>query len=389
MNYKSILKNTIGMASIILSVYLYGCSSAADPNHAANEAPVMQVLTLDSAAASTYAEYSATLQGKSDVEIRPQVEGYLEEIFVDEGAYVTAGQPLFRINDRPYTEQLNMAQATLNAAEAGVANAQLEIDKLTPLVQNKVVSDIQLKAAQAAYQAAKAQMAQAKATVASAKINLGFTLIKAPVNGFAGRLPKKIGSLVGRANIEPLTVISDVTSVHAYFSMSETDFLDFKARYAGKTLQEKISHMPAISLVLADNSVYPVKGKVDIIDGQFDKNTGAITFRASFANQQGLLRSGNTGKIRLEQVHTSVFLVPQQATVELQDKVFVFALNDSNKVQKQAIGITGKSGTDYLVKEGVTAGTRIVYTSLDRLQEGMIVTPKPIEKEKPVAISEK
>jgi membrane fusion protein (multidrug efflux system) len=360
----------------LLTLFCLSCGSAADAKQGGNPAPSMEVITIDTTSAVTFKEYSAMLEGKANVELRPQVDGYMEQVLIDEGAYVRAGQLLFKINDKPFREQLNSALAGLHGAEAQLLNAQLEIEKITPLVENKVVSELQLKTAKAAHQMAKANVEQAKATVASAQINLDFTSIKAPVNGYVSRLPKKVGSLVSRSDPQALTLISDVQYVHAYFSMSETDFMLFKAQYAGKPLTEKTGNMPSVSLVLADNSVYPYKGRVDMVDGQFDKNTGAISLRASFPNEQGLLRSGNTGKVRLVQHHKGAMLVPQQATMELQDKVFVFAVGDSNKVYKQTIEIIGKSGTDYLVKEGITIGSQIVFSGMERLQEGTQILPR-------------
>lgn len=338
-----------------------------------------EVVTISTSTATTGHDYTASLQGKADVEIRPQVDGFLDKVLVDEGAYVNEGQPLFKINDQPYKEQLNNAAASLQAAEAAIENAQLEIDKITPLVQNKVVSDYQLKAANAAYKIAAANAAQAKAMAASAKINLGYTLIKAPVSGYIGRLPKKRGSLVSRTDPAPLTELSDVHEVYAYFSLGEADFIDFKTQYQGNTLNDKLKKLPAVSLVLADNTVYPVQGKIDMVDGQFDKNTGAITLRAVFPNAQNLLRSGNTGKVRLLQLHNDAILVPQSATVEVQDKIFVYTVGDSNKVSKQPLRISGKSGTDYIVKEGVKPGDRIVYSGLDHLTEGIVISPQNVK----------
>jgi membrane fusion protein (multidrug efflux system) len=205
---------------------------------------------------------------------------------------------------------------------------------------------------------------------------LGYTLIKAPVSGYIGRLLKKQGSLVAPADIEALTQLSDVHDVHVYFSLSEKDFVSFKEQYPGETLKDKLKQLPAVSLLLADNSAYAKQGKIDMIDGQFDKNTGAITLRASFANPQGLLRSGNTGKVRLSLQHKDALIVPQSATMEMQDKVFVFAVADSNKVKKQAITIIGKSGNNYLVKDGVKAGDQIVLSGIDHLQEGMVIHPE-------------
>lgn len=362
----------------LLTILCLGCGSPADAQQGGNQVPSVEVISIDTTSAATYKEYSAMLEGRANVELRPQVDGYLDQVLIDEGAYVHAGQLLFKINDRPFREQLNSALAGLHAAEAQQVNAQLEVEKITPLVQNKVVSELQLKTAKAASQVAKANVEQARSAVSAAQINLDYTSIKAPVNGFVSRLPKKAGSLVGRSDPQALTVISDVQQVHAYFSMSETDFMLFKAQHPGKTLEDKTRNMPAVSLILADNSVYPYKGKVDMVDGQFDKNTGAISLRASFPNEQGLLRSGNTGKVRLVQHYKGTMLVPQQATVDLQDKVFVFAVNDSNKVYKQPISVIGKSGTNYLVSEGIAIGSRIVFSGMDRLQEGAQIQPRAV-----------
>lgn len=366
------------MKSIYLALLvfaLYGCSSAPQAV-VAPPPPSLPVSAIITKTDTTYQEYPASIEGTVNVEIRPQVSGALEKVFVDEGALVSAGQPLFKINDQPYRAALNNAEASLHATEGTMLNAQLEIDKLTPLVQNKVVSEYQLKTAKTAFLVAKSTMEQAKANVSTARINLGYTLIKAPVKGYIGRLIKKQGSLVAPADVEALTLLSDVHNVHVYFSLSEKDFVNFKEQYAGKTLNDKLKRIPAVALLLADNSRYSSSGKIDMIDGQFDKNTGAITLRASFPNTLGLLRSGNTGKIRLSLQHKNALILPQSATLELQDKVFVFALTDSNKVKKQPITIIGKSGTNYLVKDGVKAGDQIVLSGFDHLQDGEVIHPE-------------
>jgi membrane fusion protein (multidrug efflux system) len=364
---------TICLALVALT--LYSCSPKPQAT-VAPPPPSLPVATIIAGTDTTYQEYPASVEGEVNVEIRPQVSGALDKVFVDEGAFVNAGQPIFKINDQPYRAALNNALASQHATEAALANAQLEIDKLTPLVQNKVVSDYQLKTAKAAYDVAKANIEQARANVSAAQINLGYTLIKAPVSGYIGRLLKKQGSLVAPADAEALTLLSDVHNVHVYFALGEQDFVSFKEQYPGETLKDKLKQLPAVSLLLADDSQYTQPGKIDMIDGQFDKTTGAITLRASFANTQGLLRSGNTGKIRLSLQHKDVLIIPQSATVEMQDKVFVFALADSNKVKKQAITIIGKSGNNYLVKDGVKPGDQIVLSGFDRLQEGTVIQPK-------------
>ncbi|MGZ3756459.1 MAG: efflux RND transporter periplasmic adaptor subunit [Mucilaginibacter sp.] len=359
----------------LIAVTIFGCSSKPVAVQAPPP-PSLPVARVVAGTDTTYQEYPASIEGAINVEIRPQVSGSLDKVFVDEGAFVNAGQPIFKINDLPYRATLNNTIASQHAAEAALIKAQLEIDKLTPLVENKVVSDYQLKSAKAAYQVAKANVEQAKANVATAQINLGYTTIKAPVSGYIGRLLKKQGSLVAPADVEALTQLSDVHDVHVYFALGEKDFVGFKEQYPGETLRDKLKRLPAVTLLLADNTEYAKQGKIDMIDGQFDKTTGAITIRASFANTQGLLRSGNTGKVRLSLQHTNSLKVPQSATIEMQDKIFVFAVADSNKVKKQPITVIGKSGTNYLVKDGVKAGDQIVLSGVDHLQEGEVITPQ-------------
>ena len=367
------------LGSIILAIIFSAChSKSADQQGFQMPPQQLPVITVASVPATTYQEYSASLEGSKDIEIRPQVEGYLDKIYVDEGAHVRKGQALFHINDRPFREQLNNAKANLSAAKANLANAQINVNRLTPLVQNNVISDVQLKTAQAAYDAAAANVAQAEATVGNAQINLGYAVITAPVDGYIGRIPMKIGSLVNTSTVEPLTVISEIRQIYAYFSLSEKDFLQFKDQFSGNSIEDKIKQMPPVELVLADNSTYALKGKVETVSGQFNNSQGTISFRANFQNPNGLLRSGNTGKIRIPQLHASAIAIPQESTYEMQDKIFVFVLADSNKVAGRPIDIAGKTPSYYLVNNGVKAGEKIVYTGTDRLRDGMVIVPQPI-----------
>jgi len=371
MKINSRIKKTI-ISTCTVALIMSSCADKTQ-NAAAAPTPVLPVMVIKTENSETDAEYPAALQGTVDVEIRPQVGGSLDRVLIDEGAYVTKGQTLFKINERPFREQLNNALASLHAYEAAYINAQLEVDKLTPLVQNKVVSDYQLKTAKASQKIASANIEQARAMVGSAKINLGYTNVTAPVSGYIGRLPKKQGSLVSAADPDALTTLSDVNEVYAYFSLSETDFITFKTRYAGKNIGDKIKNLPPVTLLLADNSVYTQTGKIDMVDGQFDKNTGAITVRAKFPNPDKTLRSGNTGKIRLGLQHDDAILVPQSATVEMQDKIFVFTVGKENKVNKMPITVIGKSGANYLVKDGVNSGDQLVLSGVDKLQEGQVI----------------
>lgn len=340
--------------------------------------PVVQSLPvklLMNGSQTTYIEYPASVKGTVDLEIRPQISGLLEKIYINEGAQVHKGQTLFKINDLPFREAVNNAFANVQAAKAAVLNSQIEVDKLTPLVSAKVVSDFQLRSAKAAHQMAVANLEQAKAGVASAKINLSYTEIKSPVDGYVGRLPKKQGSVVGPNDPIPLTQLSDTHDVHVYFSLAEADFINFNAKYPGKTVSERLKGLPAVSLILTDGSTYTESGRVDMVDGQFDNQTGSITLRAKFPNHYGLLRSGNTGKIRLPLNHENVILVPQTATVEVQDKIFVYTVDANNKVGRKPIGIMATSGADYLVNNGLRSGERIVVDGIDKLKDGDIIAP--------------
>ena len=362
------------LSILILILALYSCS---DKPVAGQGAPVpsLPALEITNSIATTYQEYPASVEGSTDVEIRPQVNGTLDRLYVEEGAFVNAGTALFKINEAPYREKLNNAKANLLAAQGAQANAEIEVSKLKPLVAAKVVSDYQLRTAESTLKIAKASVAQARADIAAAQINIGYTLIKAPVSGYIGTLKKKAGSLVGTSDTEALTQLSDVRNVHVYFSLGESDFVNFKDQYPGSSLEDKIKKLPPVTLVLSNNKEFEQKGKIDLIGGQFDKNTGAISVRATFSNSKGLLRSGNTGRIRLGLKHDNAVVIPQTATFEMQDKTFVFVIGKGNAVKRQPIVIKGKSGEDYIVSDGLKAGDKIVLDGIGSLQEGTVIKP--------------
>ncbi|MFY0256043.1 efflux RND transporter periplasmic adaptor subunit [Chitinophaga sp. 30R24] len=362
------------IASYVL-LLLTGCSL--HPAQEKTEQPqVVSVITIDTTSITTYSNFPGSLEGVTNIEIRPQVEGYLEKIYIDEGAYVKAGQPLFLINDKPFNEELNNANAVIQIAKANAQKAQIEVTRLQKLVAGKVISQVQLDNAKAILDAENANVSKAEAAQKGAAINKGFTLIKAPVNGYIGRIPYKIGSLVGHNEPLPLTQLSDIHEMYAYFSMSEQDFLQFKQHYPGNTIEEKIKNIPEVTLLLPDNSAYPEKGKVETIQGQFDKTTAAITFRAAFPNTSGLLRSGNTGTIVMAQENRGIIQVPQAATFELQNKVMVFAIGKDNRLINMPLKVVGKDDTNYIISNGLKPGDRIVSKGMQRLHEDMLVSTK-------------
>ena len=374
------LRNRVVRISVVIGmcipVLFYGCGPEKDGKNAAmKEKPALPVMTVKLSDATVTTFYSALLEGKVNVEIRPQVDGTLQTIYVDEGSLVKAGQPLFKIEDRVYREQYNSALASQHAAEAKLVVARLDEEKLVPLVQNKVISEIQLKTARANTHAAQAAVEQAKAAARSAQVNLDYTVIKAPVSGYIGKIPLRLGSLVSKNQSAWLTLLSDVSEVYAYFSMSENDFMHFRQQYAGVTIQDKLRQVSPVSLVLSDGSLYTEKGVIGSVSGQFDQTTASVRIRAVFPNPHGLLRSGNTGKVVIESLSRKVLLVPQAATVELQDKVFVFVLGKGNSVKKQVVTVSGKSGNNFIVSTGLKPGDTILTAGVEKIQDGTVITP--------------
>lgn len=356
------MKHILKIAVItLLATVICSCSSPKEQENT-GQARSLPVMELKRDSITLYTEYPARVEGKVNVDIRTRIDGHIQHIYVEEGAYVKAGQALFKIDDRSYTEALNSANAQL-------AQAELEVNKYRMLSQNNVTSEFQLKTAEATYKAAKS-------TAETARINLGFTTVKAPVSGFIGLIPKRVGNLVSPNDAQPLTTLSDINEVYTYFSMSEKDFLLFNSQYQGENIKEKIAKMENVSLMLADKSIYPSKGKIDMVNGSFDTSTGAISMRAVFNNPNRLLRTGNTGRIIVPRKASDILLVPVLSTMDLQDKILVWRLADDNKAERVAITISGKQGDYYIVKEGLRAGDRIITTELATVTDGELIQPE-------------
>lgn len=358
-------------------ILLSGCGNPEKAQQQAQEKLTLPVTTITTGNTIITKAYSSSIEGVVNVEIRPQVSGYLNRILVDEGEYVKAGQPLFLIDDKAYKEQLNTALGSLHAAEANMETAKINVDKQIPLVNANVVSEITLQTAKAVYNASKAAVEQASAAAQSARINVGYCTLSAPLSGYLGRIPFRLGSLVSQAVTEPLTILSDIHNVNAYFSMAEGDFVRFQQLYGGSTIEEKLRKIPPVQLQLADGDMYGEKGKISAVEGQFDKNTGSITLRATFPNGKSTLRTGNTGKILMTRQLDNVVLVPIVSTIEVQEKVYVYKVDGNNVVKQTMLQVEGKSGNNYIISGGVKDGDKIVTRGFERLQDGMSITPEP------------
>ena len=353
-----------------LSVFFVSCNKQSNEGDAGLPSLEVRTSVVEKGDALVLKKYTASLEGRVNVEVRAQASGYIDKILVEEGSYVKKGQALILIDAQPYKIQLNNANASLKAAQAALVNAQLEKDKVQSLLDNSFVSPIQLKTAMAVLDNAKANVAMAEAAVAEAKLNLSFCTITAPVDGFLGRITKRVGNLVTAGEAEELTTMSDISQMYAYFSLTEADYFNLVKENGGS---ENVLKMP-IELELSNGDKYPITGKVDVINGEFDAGTNSISVRAVFDNPDRLLRNGGTGIVNLMATHKDAVQVPIAATADLQDKIFVYVLNKDNTVDQRQLKIIGKNLHTYFISDGVKEGETLVTTGVDKLQDGMTVT---------------
>jgi len=376
------MKTTIRLSTILfLGAVLASCGGkddkAAKAAAAAAQPQAYPVFAVASQSTTLDSDYPATIEGIQNVDIRPKVDGFVERIYVDEGAVVKKGQLLFKIMAPQYEQQVRTAAAAISSAEADVNAAQLQVNKTKPLVEKDIISKYDLEAAQLTLQSRKAALSQAKAALVNARVNLGYTSITSPVDGIVGSIPFKAGSLVSSANAEPLTTVSNTSRVYAYFSLNEKQLLDFANVYKGKTLAEQMKNIPPVSLVLADGSTYAQNGKIESINSQINTNTGSASLRATFPNPVSLLKSGSSAAVRIPQNVSDVILIPQKSTTDLQGKKFVYVLGDSAKVVNTPIEVMEiTKGKFYVVTKGLKAGDKVVLEGFQSLRDGTKIKPE-------------
>ena len=355
-------KNSI-LLSLFAVLLLASCGKKqeqAPPPSGPMPFPVQKVVRQD---AVVYQTYAVNLEGRQNVEIRPKVNGYIQKIFVDEGQVVRKGQLLFKLETDTQNQDASGAKANVQAA-------QVEVDRLKPLVDRKIISNVQLETA-------KAKLAQAKSAYNSIAATIGYGTIKSPVDGVIGSLPFKEGSLVSMAQAEPLTTVSDTRAMRAYFSLNEKELLNFNRNFKGATMAEKLKNVPPVELVLVDGSVYDQKGKTEAVNGIMNPATGSTDFRAAFANPQGLLRSGSSGTVRLPIQQKNVVLVPQNAVFEMQGKQLIYVVGPDNKVASRIITTSGTSDLNFIVTDGLKEGEMVVTEGASKLQDGTQIIPQP------------
>ena len=346
------------------TVWMASCKQATD----AGVKPSFAIMEVKAADKELSTSYSATIRGRQDIDIYPQVSGTIEKLCVTEGQTVRRGQLLFVIDQIPYRAALKTAVANVEAARAAMATAELTYNSNKELYAQKVVSEFSLKTAENTYLTAKAQLSQAEAQEISARNNLSYTEVKSPSDGVVGALPYRVGALVGANMPYPLTTVSDNSDMYVYFSMTENQLLALTRQYGD--MDEALKNMPEVELHLNDNSVYDKKGVIESISGVIDRQTGTVVARVVFPNESRLLHSGASGTVVVPSIYKDCIAIPQTATVRMQDKTIVYKVVDGKAVST-LITVAGiNDGREYVVLSGLKAGDEIVSEGAGLVREG-------------------
>ena len=338
----------------------------------------LAVVSVSSSNVELISSYPAVIKGKQDVEIRPQVSGFITRLAVDEGSVVRKGQTLFIIDPVQYEEAVNAARAAVNVAKANMATAELTAQNKRELAKNNIIGAYDLQMAENSLLSSKALLAQATAQLVNAEKNLSYTRVSSPSDGVVGTIPFRVGSLVSPSIVTPLTTVSDISEMYAYFSMTERQLLGFTAK--GTSSKDILSTMPSVQLKLIDGTIYGDTGKVETMSGVIDQTTGSVSIRARFSNKSQILRSGGTGIVLVPAKMTDCIVIPQKVTYEIQDKRFVYVVDDKSTVKSTPIEIfTLDDGQNFVVTSGLKVGDKIVVEGISSLKDGMqikAVTPE-------------
>ncbi len=338
-------------------------------------APEIKTMSVNYGASELESSFPATIKGRTDIDIRPQVTGFITKVHVDEGQQVKKGQVLFTLDQVQYQAAVESAEASVKVAETAVSNAQLT-ESNRQLLEKNIISDTEWQLAANALASAKAQLAQAKANLVNARKNLAYTVVTSPSDGVIGSIPNREGSLASPSSAQALTTVSDNSEVYAYFSLNEKDILNL-TQNGSKSLNTSVKEMPEVSLRLATGEIYPLKGKVATVSGVINNTTGAATVRALFDNKSGMLRSGSTGQVLIPNNFKDVIIIPQGATSELQNIRFAYVVNDSNKIVATPIEVSNISdGKNFIVTSGLQPGQRIAIEGIGTtVRDGVTITP--------------
>lgn len=357
---------------VLTAVVLTSCGSKSKQmGEASND---FAVETVQATTADLKTSYPATIKGMQDIEIRPKVSGYLVKLLVDEGSTVHKGQPLFLIDSEQYRASVKAAQAQIRVCKANIATQRLTVENKRMLFKQNIISNYDLQMAVNTLASYEAQLASAQAQLQSAEDNLRWCTVTSPADGVVGSIPYRVGSLVSAQSAEALTTVSNISKMYVYFSMTEKQLLALTREAGG--VNAAIKKMPAVSLVLSDGSTYSQNGTISTVSGVIDPSTGSVQMRATFDNAQHILRSGGTGSILVPTHANDAIIVPQSATFDVQDKKFVYVVNNDKSVATREITVLPQNdGQTYVVASGLRSGERIVVDGVNQLKNGQKINP--------------
>ena len=350
---------------------LSACSSEKGKQEGGNEAQY-RTLTIERSDQTLESEYTARLTGRQIVEIRPQVSGNITSICINEGQQVTKGQTLFIIDQVPYQAALEMASANVTTAQAKLQTAQMEYESSLKLKDGQVVSDYTVQTSLNALNEAKAMLAQAKAQELNARNNLSYTVVKSPVSGSASMIPYHVGALVSSNISEPLVTVADDSEMYAYFSVTENQTIDLIQQYG--SIEQFIQQAPEVELRLSNGSTYPQKGRINAVSGTVDASTGAVSLRATFPNEDHLLHSGGSGSVVVSTHRRNCIVIPQEATYELQNRMFVYRVVDGKTKATPVDVFRLNNGKEFIVESGLDEGDIIIAEGAGLLKDGIEIT---------------
>ncbi|WP_460971799.1 efflux RND transporter periplasmic adaptor subunit [Spirosoma migulaei] len=369
------MKNRTRWTTLLMSALVVGCSSR-ETKTEEPEKLTLPVVKLSRQTTTLQRDYVTTLEAVRNVEIRARVSGFLEKIYVDEGQTVRQGQLLFSLNAAEYKVGLDKARASLRSAEAGAKTAEVEVGRVKLLVDKKIVSPSELELAKAKLDVARAQIEEAQSAQSTASLRLAHANIRAPFDGVINRIPFKMGSLIEEGAL--LTEVSDIHEVFAYFDVSEKEYLGFLKKHrdlVGKNGQE-------VEMMLADETPYPQKGRIETMESVFEEESGTIAFRARFPNPLKMLKHGSSGKVRIPSIESDALLVPQKAVFEVQDKNYVYVVDKANKVKSRSFVPQARVGQNYIVRSGLQAGDRVVYEGIQNIRDGDQIIPEAVSADR-------
>ncbi|MEA4915979.1 efflux RND transporter periplasmic adaptor subunit [Proteiniphilum sp.] len=371
MNCK-IKKNTYLLSSAFLAIlFTTACGNKSKNEGNMPPARVYPVQELTRQTAVLESVFPVTLKGEEDAEIKPRVNGYIDKVYIEEGTVVKKGQALFSINSPTSEQDLASAKSALERANANLNTARLNVERIRPLAEKNIVSSVQLQTYENAYTAAEAAHNEAEVALKASRATSGWTTVTSPIDGIVGSIPYRSGNMV--TNATTLTTISKTHTAYAYFSLNEKALASLLETLEGETQAEKINNIPEATLLLANGSVYPEKGKITAISGIVNSRTGSVTLRANFPNKDGMLRSGASGRISIPRELNDVFVIPQKATFSQQDKVVLYkvvrdAANQNDSTVQTIISVLPlPDGKHYAVTSGLSGGDRIVVDGIATL----------------------